>query len=157
MTTQAPTPGSKRDTRATLVRVWLRRNTGEATRKRYTYDGIASATGLSKPAVQSAVYDLRDHYPEDPMIVSVPCAGNEYTVEVGWRWAAKAGLANREGDLASRMESEATVLERAAAVETDPAKAFMYRSEAAQARLSSTRKRELADMMRHDAAAERGR
>jgi hypothetical protein len=89
------------------------------------------------------------------MIVSVPSATNEWTVEVGWRWAAKLGAANQMLHLASREESEATLLVRAADVETDPAKAFMYRSEAAQAALSSTRHRDMAEMMRGDGEAER--
>lgn len=135
------------------MRVWLRRNTGERMRgkKRYTYAGISAATGLTIPAVQNAVYDLRDHYPEDPLIVSVPCQQNEWTVEVGWRWAAKLGAANQMLHLASREESEATLLTRAADEETDPAKAFMYRSEAAQVLLASTRHRDMALMIRGEA------
>lgn len=155
MNTQPPVSGSARDIRAKAVRAWLRRNTGIGHRKRFTYQGIHRATGLTVPAVQRAVYDLRDHYHDDPLVVSVPCPENGFTVEVGWRWAAKLGMANRLTVLATQETSEAVMFERAASEETEPAKAFLYRQEAAEARLLSNRHREMADMMRAEAATDR--
>jgi hypothetical protein len=144
MTSQPPAPGSQRDIRARLVRTWLTRHTGFGKTARYTYQGIQKALApLSIQAVQKAVYDLRDHYPEDPLIVSVPSAANGWTVEVGWRSAAMYGMANQLRHLTTRDNSEANLLERAADLETDPSLAFLYRNEAAQARSTATRHQNL--------------
>lgn len=147
MTAQEPVAGSQRHRRAMLVGQWLKRNTGASTTARYSYSGIASAIGLSIPAVQHAVYDLRTFFTDEAMIISVPCQANGWTVEVGWRPAAKQGGANQLRHLASRDLSIAILMERAAAEEPNAGLAFAFRTEARYARDAAARHKDLAEVM----------
>lgn len=149
----APETGSARDRRVQIIYTYLTRNTWTGSTGSYqSYAVIAAKVGLSVDEVKQAVYDLRTHYDQHKLIISVPTWATNWGLEVGWRSAAMYGLANQMLHLATRENSEAVLLERAADVETDPAAAHMYRLKAAQARASSVEDYAFARAMKAKAA-----
>lgn len=151
MNTQPPRPGSPRFHRAMLVGQWLRRNT-HAKRRRFSWGVIAASNGLTVQQTQHAVYDLRDHFPDEAFIISVPCAQNDWSIEVGWTRGTRLGLMSQLRQNATREVSLATVLERAADQLTtkNPSLSFTYRRQARHARQEAYEKRELAELIGHE-------
>lgn len=136
MNTEPPVDGSVRDQNVQLVYRYIKARTWGAGYPQL-FTNIATGVGLTRDEVKQAIYDLRDHYHNHGLILSVPGEWSDWGVEVGWRKSAMLGLANQMLHLATREKSEATLLERAARVETDPVVAHVYRTKAADARAAS--------------------
>ena len=84
-----PKEGSRRHARMVLVKSLLARyKTG------LRYDELANRSGLSHPAVCTAVQDLL--YEAD-VVIGIPAYDNNYNVTLGWKKAAGKASRRRRG------------------------------------------------------------
>lgn len=133
-----PKRGSKRDIAMQSVKTWLLKHP-----KGGTYHLIAQQTGLTVQAVMRARRDL-DLF--DPTVVSIPAPRNGYLARAHWNKTAQQGEGNQLRHLATRAESEAVRLEKAAPNEPDPVKAALMRLAVVRQQSFATEMRQLAEM-----------